>query len=146
MRCMIALFSAATQSYLTAICERKLARMFHVEWLPVLLLWQMGRAEGLGFWQMAAKSQEKLDAAGFEKAYNAMVSQKGDGGRPLGISSSRQKAPLAGAFCIDCLSGPMKPEVSVIPANAGIQSRPWLTAWTPAFAGVTTSCIFGPEQ
>ena len=40
---------------------------------------------GLGFWQMAAKSEEKLDAAGFEKAYNAMVSLKGDGGRPLGI-------------------------------------------------------------
>ncbi|MDU4876453.1 MAG: Mu-like prophage major head subunit gpT family protein, partial [Neisseria subflava] len=40
---------------------------------------------GLGFWQMAAKSQETLDAEGFEKAYNAMVSLKGDGGRPLGI-------------------------------------------------------------
>ena len=32
---------------------------------------------------MAAKSQRNPDAEGFEKAYNAMVSLKGDGGRPL---------------------------------------------------------------
>lgn len=42
-------------------------------------------AVGVGFWQMAAKSQEKLDKAGFEKAYNAMITLKGDGGRPLAI-------------------------------------------------------------
>ena len=50
---------------------------------------------GLGFWQMAAKSQEKLDAAGFEKAYNAMVSLKGDGGRPLAIRPNVLLVPPA---------------------------------------------------
>lgn len=42
-------------------------------------------AVGVGFWQMALKSQEALDKAGFEKAYNAMITLKGDGGRPLAI-------------------------------------------------------------
>lgn len=50
---------------------------------------------GVGFWQMAAKSQENLDATGFNKAYNAMVSQKGDGGRPLGIRPTVLLVPPA---------------------------------------------------
>ncbi|MCP2041774.1 phage major head subunit gpT-like protein [Neisseria sp. HSC-16F19] len=40
---------------------------------------------GLGFWQMAAKSTEELNAANFAKVYTGMVSQKADGGRPLAI-------------------------------------------------------------
>ena len=40
-------------------------------------------------------NQEKLDAAGFEKAYNAMVSLKGDGGRPLAIRPNVLLVPPA---------------------------------------------------
>jgi len=40
---------------------------------------------GLGFWQMAYKSQATLDATNFNAALTAMQSQKADGGRPLGI-------------------------------------------------------------
>jgi hypothetical protein len=43
-------------------------------------------------------------------------------------------------------SGPMKYETFVIPAKAGIQCWQGFTSWTPAFAGVTTSYIFGPDQ
>ena len=37
----------------------------------------------------------QLDAAGFEKAYNAMVSLKGDGGRPLAIRPNVLLVPPA---------------------------------------------------
>jgi phage major head subunit gpT-like protein len=40
---------------------------------------------GLGFWQMAYKSQAPLDATNFNAAMSAMMSLKADGGRPLGI-------------------------------------------------------------
>jgi len=40
---------------------------------------------GLGFWQMAYKSQADLTAANFNAAMAAMMSLKADGGRPLGI-------------------------------------------------------------
>jgi len=40
---------------------------------------------GLGFWQMAFKSQADLTAANFNAAMAAMMSLKADGGRPLGI-------------------------------------------------------------
>jgi len=40
---------------------------------------------GLGFWQMAFKSQADLTAANFNAAMAAMMSFKADGGRPLGI-------------------------------------------------------------
>jgi len=40
---------------------------------------------GLGFWQMAYKSQAALDAGNFNAALAAMQSLKADGGRPLGI-------------------------------------------------------------
>lgn len=39
----------------------------------------------LGFWQVVTKSQKKLDAASSERTYNAMMSPKDDGGRPLAI-------------------------------------------------------------
>jgi phage major head subunit gpT-like protein len=40
---------------------------------------------GLGFWQMAFRSQADLIAANFNAALAAMQSLKADGGRPLGI-------------------------------------------------------------
>lgn len=40
---------------------------------------------GYGFWQLARKSQQLLDAASFEAGRTAMRMLKGDGGRPLGI-------------------------------------------------------------
>ncbi len=40
---------------------------------------------GFGFWQMAACSEEPLNAVNFEKVYDAMRVQKADGGRPLGL-------------------------------------------------------------
>lgn len=40
---------------------------------------------GFGFWQSAIASKATLDAAGFNAAYAAMISQKSDDGRPLGI-------------------------------------------------------------
>jgi phage major head subunit gpT-like protein len=40
---------------------------------------------GLGFWQMAYKSQATLDATNFNAAMSAMMSIKADGGRPMGI-------------------------------------------------------------
>lgn len=40
---------------------------------------------GFGFWQMAARSEEALTAANFEKVYDAMRVLKADGGRPLGL-------------------------------------------------------------
>lgn len=43
---------------------------------------------GFGFWQMAYRSQQVLDAANFNAAYAAMQEFKADGGRPLGIKPS----------------------------------------------------------
>lgn len=40
---------------------------------------------GFGFWQMAYKSQQTLDAVGFEAARVAMMERKSAEGRPLGI-------------------------------------------------------------
>lgn len=40
---------------------------------------------GFGFWQMAYLSQNTLDAEHYAAARAAMMSQKADGGRPLGI-------------------------------------------------------------
>ncbi len=40
---------------------------------------------GLGFWQMAYKSQAALDATNFNAAMTAMMGIKADGGRPMGI-------------------------------------------------------------
>ena len=40
---------------------------------------------GYGFWQAAYGSKVTLDAAGFNAAYAAMIAQKSDDGRPLGI-------------------------------------------------------------
>lgn len=40
---------------------------------------------GFGFWQMAAMSTKELTAQNFEEVYDAMRSQKADGGRPLDI-------------------------------------------------------------
>lgn len=40
---------------------------------------------GFGFWQMAYKSQQPLNAANYKAARQAMMSSKADGGRPLGI-------------------------------------------------------------
>ena len=40
---------------------------------------------GFGFWQMASMSTEALTPENFAKVFNAMYSQKGDGGRPLAI-------------------------------------------------------------
>lgn len=40
---------------------------------------------GFGFWQMASMSTEELTPDNFAKVFNAMASQKGDGGRPLDI-------------------------------------------------------------
>ncbi len=40
---------------------------------------------GFGFWQMAHRSQQPLDAASFNTAVQAMQERKADGGRPLGI-------------------------------------------------------------
>lgn len=41
---------------------------------------------GFGFWQMAFGSKATLDSTNFNLAYAAMMSQKSDQGRPLGIS------------------------------------------------------------
>lgn len=40
---------------------------------------------GFGFWQMAHRSQQALDATNFNAAVQAMQERKADGGRPLGI-------------------------------------------------------------
>lgn len=40
---------------------------------------------GFGFWQMAYRSQQALDATNFNNAVQAMQEQTADGGRPLGI-------------------------------------------------------------
>ena len=46
-----------------------------------------GRCEaGLGFWQMAHRSQAPLAAAGFKAARAAMASQRDDEGKPLGVT------------------------------------------------------------
>lgn len=45
-----------------------------------------GRANaGFGFWQMAFRSKQTLDAAGYEAARAAMMAFKDDEGRPLGV-------------------------------------------------------------
>ncbi|MDC8012935.1 Mu-like prophage major head subunit gpT family protein [Tahibacter soli] len=41
---------------------------------------------GLGFWQMAYASKQTLDEAALSAAIATIKSQKGDGGRPLGIT------------------------------------------------------------
>lgn len=43
-------------------------------------------AAGFGFWQMAFGSKSDLTTANFNAAVEAMLSFKGDGGRPLGIT------------------------------------------------------------
>ena len=40
---------------------------------------------GYGFWQMAYRSQQPLDATNYANARAAMMAFKADGGRPLGI-------------------------------------------------------------
>jgi len=58
---------------------------------------------GLGFWQMAYKSQAPLDAANFNAAIAAMQSLKADGGRPLGIKPTVLVVPpslRAAAFAL----------------------------------------------
>ena len=48
---------------------------------------------GFGFWQMAAMSTEALTPENFAKVYDAMISQKGDGGRPLDIKPTLLLVP-----------------------------------------------------
>ncbi len=50
---------------------------------------------GFGFWQQAYKSQATLDAANFNAAYAAMMTVKGDGGRPLGIKPNLLVVPAS---------------------------------------------------
>jgi len=60
----------------------------------------------------------------------------------LTVALSLQYKGLQTHYC----SGPMRYEISVIPAKAGIQCWRGFASWTPAFAGVTTSYICGPHQ
>jgi phage major head subunit gpT-like protein len=48
---------------------------------------------GFGFWQMAMKSQQALDATHYASARAAMASQHADGGRPLGITPNLLVVP-----------------------------------------------------
>lgn len=50
---------------------------------------------GFGFWQMAFKSSAALDAANFNAAMTAMMSQKADGGRPLAVAPNLLVVPPA---------------------------------------------------
>ncbi len=50
---------------------------------------------GLGFWQMAYKSQQPLDATNFGEAYDAMLGMKADGGRPLAIKPTTLVVPVS---------------------------------------------------
>lgn len=50
---------------------------------------------GFGFWQMAYKSTQTLNDTNFNAAYQAMTSQKADGGRPLGIKPTLLVVPPA---------------------------------------------------
>lgn len=50
---------------------------------------------GYGFWQMAYASKQTLDATNFNTAYAAMVSQKSDEGRPLGIRPTLLVVPAS---------------------------------------------------
>lgn len=48
---------------------------------------------GFGFWQMAYRSQQPLDASNYAKARAAMMAFKADGGRPLGIMPTTLVVP-----------------------------------------------------
>ncbi|TGG92525.1 head protein [Natronospirillum operosum] len=48
---------------------------------------------GFGFWQMAYKSQQPLNAANYAAARQAMSSQKADGGRPLAVKPTMLVVP-----------------------------------------------------
>ncbi|MDD3610464.1 MAG: Mu-like prophage major head subunit gpT family protein [Halothiobacillaceae bacterium] len=50
---------------------------------------------GFGFWQMAYKSKAALDATNYAAARAAMMSQRADGGRPLGIAPNLLLVPPA---------------------------------------------------
>lgn len=50
---------------------------------------------GVGFWQMAFKSTDTLDASSFNEAVAMMMSIKADGGRPLGIRPTHLVVPPA---------------------------------------------------
>lgn len=50
---------------------------------------------GFGFWQMAIRSAQTLDAAGYAAARTAMQSFTADGGRPLGIKPTLLVVPPA---------------------------------------------------
>ncbi len=50
---------------------------------------------GLGFWQMAYKSSQPLNAANFGEAYDAMLGMKADGGRPLAIKPTVLVVPVS---------------------------------------------------
>lgn len=49
---------------------------------------------GYGFWQMAIRSTEPLDAVAFERALMAMRNFTADGGRPLGLGRSGNEGLL----------------------------------------------------
>lgn len=48
---------------------------------------------GFGFWQMAYRSQQALDATNYANARAAMMAFKADGGRPLGITPNTLVVP-----------------------------------------------------
>ena len=48
---------------------------------------------GFGFWQMASMSTEEMTPDNFAKVYTAMISQRGDGGRPLAIKPTLLVVP-----------------------------------------------------
>lgn len=49
---------------------------------------------GVGFWQMAYRSQQTLNAENFGKAYDAMLEMKTDGMRPLAIKPTVLVVPV----------------------------------------------------
>jgi phage major head subunit gpT-like protein len=87
------------------------------------------RNVGLGFWQMAQRSQATLDEAGLTAAFTAMTTRTGDNGRPLGLRPTLLVVPPSLEFAAEKLLVAIygaNGASNVFASKAKVLTSPWL--------------------
>ena len=85
---------------------------------------------GFGFWQMAFKSQQPLNAANYAAARTAMMNFKADGGRPMGIRPTLLVVPPtleSSAFEVLKAERDAAGATNVYQNSADLLVTPWLS-------------------
>lgn len=85
---------------------------------------------GFGFWQMAYKSQQPLNAANYAAARTAMMNFKADGGRPMGIRPTLLVVPPtleSSAFEVLKAERDAAGATNVYQNSADLLVTPWLS-------------------